>query len=287
MAQIINGKRIAKIIRKKLKKKVEEFKKTKKITPGLAVILVGNNQASKIYVRLKEKACQEIGIHFEKYLFPRISQKKLIDLIQKLNKKRKIHGIIVQLPLPKYLNPDKIIEIIKPEKDVDGFHPENIKKLFQNKPFIVPPLIQSINKLLQSCPEDLKNKKAIIMANSKTFALPLKKILEKNQIKAEVYLQPPKSKKITAQKSQKADILITALGRPNFINQKMVKKNSIIIDAGFTRLKGKILGDVDLEKVKSKIKYISPVPGGVGPMTIAMLLTNLLKLAKKQSSKLP
>ncbi len=272
-AQIIDGKKIAAEIRAEIKKEIAELG----ITPGLAVILVGADPASHLYVGLKEKAAAEVGIHFEKSLFFATEpEEKIIAKIKELNARPAIHGIIVQLPLPQNYDENKIVAAIDPKKDADGFHPENIAKLLAGEPKIVPPVISGILKLIESTGAELKNKKITILANSEILAKPLEKILEDNDVTTIIAPE-----KLTADISD-ADIVITALGRPKIITTEAIKPGSILIDVGTTRLEdGATVGDVDFDSTAPKAGAITPVPGGVGPMTVAELLQNVLNLAKK------
>lgn len=275
MYKLINGRKIAEKIKQDLRKKIAGLKNK----PGLAIILVGKNPASEIYVKLKEKAAQEIGFHFLKYLLPaNIKLIKLIKLIKKLNKDKKIHGIVVQFPLPSRLDADKVVEAIKPEKDVDGFHPKNIRLLNMGKPRLIPGALAGIIKLLESIRTGLKNKKCVILSNCGIFAQPLEILLRRKGLKVKTFYSPLKNYKPGL---KKADIIISALGRPQFIKGNMIKSGSILIDVGFTRIKGRAVGDFDFDSCVKKAGYITPVPGGVGPMTVVMLLFNVLKLYEK------
>jgi len=238
--------------------------------PTLAVILVGNNPASKLYVSLKEKKTTEIGAGFKKFLLPAgASEKKIIGLIQKLNRDKKVTGIMLQLPLPKKLNTNKIIKFISPKKDVDGLL-TNLKA--------VPPTIQSILHLIKMSKQKLAGKNAVILCNSSEFAEPLKILLTKNfkLKKIDVILKPRKSD-YQIIRLLDYQIIISALGQKHFLKPNMIKKNAIVIDVGITRQNKKTFGDVD-PKCFQKSKYISPVPGGVGPLTVAYLMKNLFKL---------
>jgi methylenetetrahydrofolate dehydrogenase (NADP+)/methenyltetrahydrofolate cyclohydrolase len=262
MAILLNGKIIAEKIKKQLKKQVNQMRQK----PGLAVILVGKNPASEIYVKLKEKAAAEIGIKFKKIIFPTHTAKgKIINLINRLNKNKKIQGIIVQLPLPKHLNSNEIVQKIDPKKDVDGF-------VFGSK--FISPTHQAILRLLKATKKNLKNKKAIILAKNKIFAEPLKNLLEKKKIKTKIIYFPKFKLKL-----KKIDIIIVALGKPHFLKPKMIKNNCIIIDVGYSRLKDKPVGDVD-PKCFQKAAFFSPVPGGVGPLTVIYLLKNVVLSAQ-------
>ncbi len=271
---IIDGKKIAAKIRAEIKKEIAELK----ITPGLAAILVGADPASHLYVGLKEKAAAEVGIHFEKYLFFATEpEEKIIAKIEELNARPDIHGIIVQLPLPQGYDENKIIAAIDPGKDADGFHPENIKKLLSDETKIIPPVISGILKLIESTGAELKNKKISILANSEILTKPLAKILEDNEVKALI------APEILTTEISDADIVISALGRAKIITANAIKSGAILIDVGTTRLEdGKTVGDLDFNSVVEKAGWITPVPGGVGPMTVAMLLKTVLNLAKQK-----
>lgn len=289
---IIDGKSIAQKIRDEVKNDITQLG----ITPGLAVILVGADPASHLYVGLKEKASGEVGIHFEKYLFFATEpQEKIIKKIEVLNADQNIHGILVQLPLPPQFDENKIIESIDPKKDVDGFHPENMKKFLSGEKSIVSPLILGIMELIKSTDQKIENspklsrvwgypasnvvqgKKIAILANSEIFSRPLQKIFENNDIT--VSLSPENPGKIISD----ADIVIVALGKAQIIKQEMAKEGVIIIDIGTNyMLDGKTVGDVDIETFQEKKCWVTPVPGGVGPMTVAMLLRNILEMAKSQ-----
>ncbi|MBI5071435.1 bifunctional 5,10-methylenetetrahydrofolate dehydrogenase/5,10-methenyltetrahydrofolate cyclohydrolase [Candidatus Falkowbacteria bacterium] len=270
--QIIDGKKIAAEIRAEIKKEITELG----IAPGLAVILVGADPASHLYVGLKEKAAAEVGIHFEKYLFFATEpEEKIIAKIQELNERPDIHGIVVQLPLPQGYDENKIVAAIDPKKDADGFHPENIKKILAGEPENIPPVISGILKLIESTGTELVNKKIAILANSEILAKPLEKILTGNDIKTII---APET--LTTEISD-ADIVITALGRAKIITADAIKPGAILIDVGTTRMDdGTTVGDIDFESAATKACFITPVPGGVGPMTVAELLRNVLNLAK-------
>lgn len=271
---IIDGKKIAAEIRAEIKKEITESG----IKPGLAVILVGADPASHLYVGLKEKAAAEVGIHFEKYLFFATEpEEKIIAKIKELNTRPDIHGIIVQLPLPQGFDENKIVAAIDPKKDADGFHPENIKEFLAGKMKIIPPVISGILKLIEATNTETTNKKIAILANSKILTESLRKILEGNEIK--IIIAP---ESLTTEIAD-ADIVISALGRPKIITADAIKPGTILIDVGTTRLEdGRTVGDLDFDSVAEKAGWITPVPGGVGPMTVAELLQNILSFAKKQ-----
>jgi len=270
--KLINGKKIALSIKSELKKKVSQLDQK----PGLAIILIGDDPGSHTYVELKEKAAKEIGVNFEKHLFPAsVSENEVILLIRQLNKKKEINGIVVQFPLPTGFNKDNIITAIELKKDVDGFHPDNIKSLLAGQQVIVPGLAVGIMELIKSTEESLSGKKALVIANSKVFSEPLGYLLE--QAGVSVSACDP-DKKDCDSLSNQADILVVAIGRAKLITAATVKKGAIVIDVGFNRVDDKVVGDVDLNSVKDVAGWITPVPGGVGPMTVAMLLKNVVKI---------
>jgi len=270
MSQLIDGKKIAKKIKNQLRKKINQLRKN---YPNLAVILVENREDSKIYVKMKEKQAKEIGIDTHTYLCPAdISEQELINTIKYLNQDQLIDGILVQLPLPNNLNTDKIIQSIDPKKDVDCFHPEN-----KNKE-IISPVYGAILEMLKSINFDYQNKKICLIVNSYIFGEKLAKILVKKKSKVEIIFINNQDLK---EKTKQADLIITAIGKAKFIKKEIIKKDVVIIDVGICRKDGKIYGDVDSANVKEKASFISPVPGGVGPLTIAMLFQNVLKLKLK------
>ena len=278
MSVIIDGKKLAKEIRENLKIKCEELKE-RGIEPKLAVILVGNDKPSQIYVKNKSKACEEIGIKFEEYLLDEnITQKELINLIEKLNKDNTIHGILLQSPIPEQLDINEAFRKILPEKDVDGFNPVNVGKLVLNQETFVSCTPYGIMKMFEAYNIDLTGKNVTIIGRSNIVGKPLIQCcLNKN---ATVTICHSKTKELK-EHTKKADILIVAIGKSKFITEDMVKKDAIVIDVGINRDEnGKLTGDVDFENVEKKASFITPVPGGVGPMTIAMLMNNVLKATK-------
>ncbi len=270
--KIIDGKKLALEIRAELKEKITKLG----LTPGLGVILVGDDPASHLYVRLKEKACEEAGIRFEKNIFSESAEpEEIISAIQQFNSRSDVHGILVQLPLPPKFDEDKIIKTIDPKKDVDGFHPKNLEVIKKGAPKIIPGVVLGIMKLIESTNAQLKNKKAVLLVNSETFAVPLQYLLEQKKIKIDIILNPKPSTLYPH------NIIIIALGRPKFLTSDMVHDGAIIIDVGTTKVDGKLFGDADFESFRNRDVFITPVPGGVGPMTVAMLLQNVYNLAKK------
>ena len=281
MAVIIDGKELAKKIRANLKIECEELKKGN-INSKLAVIMVGEDPASKVYVRNKSKACEDVGIKYEEYLLDsKITQKELIELIEKLNNDKTINGILLQSPIPSNLDVNEAFRTISPQKDVDGFNPVNVGKLVLNQDTFVSCTPYGIMKMFEEYDIDLTGKNVVILGRSNIVGKPLIHCcLNKN---ATVTSCHSKTQNL-AQKAKEADILISAIGKANFVTADMVKENAVVIDVGINRLdNGKITGDVDFESVKEKASYITPVPGGVGPMTIAMLMNNVIKATRRQN----
>ena len=281
MAIIIDGKELAKKIRANLKIECEELK-NKQINPKLAVIMVGDDLASKVYVRNKSKACEDVGIEYKEYLLSsNTKQKELIELIEKLNQDKTINGILLQSPIPANLDINDAFRTISPQKDVDGFNPVNVGKLVLNQDTFVSCTPYGIMKMFEKYNIDLTGKNVVILGRSNIVGKPLMHCcLNKN---ATVTVCHSKTQNL-AQKAKEADILISAIGKAQFVTADMVKENAVVIDVGINRLEnGKITGDVDFENVKEKASYITPVPGGVGPMTIAMLMNNVIKATKRQN----
>ena len=281
MAQIIDGREVAKKTRENLKKEVEELK-INNIKPKLAVIMVGDNVASKVYVKNKSKACNEVGVEYEEYLLDtNTSQKELIELINKLNQDRAVNGILLQSPLPPHFDINEAFQTIDYRKDVDGFHPMNVGKLVLGQDTFVSCTPYGIMRLFEEYDIDLCGKNVVILGRSNIVGKPLVQCcLNKN---ATVTVCHSKTTNVT-EVVQNADVLISAIGKPCFVTENMVKDGAVVIDVGINRLDtGKIVGDVDFENVSKKASYITPVPGGVGPMTIAMLLNNVVKATKQQN----
>ncbi len=281
MAQLIDGRALSKKIQKRIATEVS----TLTFKPGLAVVLVGNDPASQVYVRSKEKACQAVGFYSEKIVLNKnITQDKLLTVIKKLNKNPKIHGILVQLPLPQHLDEKIVIDNISPEKDVDVFHPYNVGELFLQKrlpkldELLAPCTPKGIMRMLEEYKIKLEGKKAVVLGRSNLVGKPIALMLLANNATVEICHSRTKN---LAEISARADILIAAIGQANFVKKNMVKKGAVVIDVGINRSKDSLLGDVDFPAVEKIASYITPVPGGVGPMTIACLLENTLLLAKK------
>ena len=281
MAVIIDGKELSKKIRENLKIECEKLKK-EKIIPKLAVIMVGDNPASKVYVKNKSKACQEIGIEYEEYLLSKeTKQKELINLIKKLNEDKTINGILLQSPLPSHLDINKAFKEIDYRKDVDGFTPVSTGKLTIGEDTFVSCTPLGVIKIFEEYNIDLAGKSVVILGRSNIVGKPLIHCcLNKN---ATVTVCHSKTKDLK-EYTKRADILIVAIGKSKFVTEDMVKEGAVVIDVGINRGKdGKLTGDVDFENVEKKASYITPVPGGVGPMTIAMLMNNVIKATKEQN----
>lgn len=252
--------------------------------PGLAVILVGEDKASQIYVSLKEKRAQEIGINFFRFDFPRNSSTtKVIEKIEMLNKDSAVHGIIVQLPLPDGFDTEKIITSIDPKKDADGFHRENVTKFLQGSGNVWPVFPRAIMRLLESSGEILKGKKALVIANSDEFGRVMMAALERSNLSSDCILSSNISSNL--EKIKGADVTISAVGSPGLLNGQMLKNGSVVIDGGIEEVNGKVMGDVDFGSTEALSGFITPVPGGVGPLTIACLLENTFQAFKAQQKE--
>lgn len=280
MSQIIDGKELAKHIREELKEEVKKLKNAE-IYPKLAVIMVGDDPASKVYVRNKSRACEDVGIEYEEYLLPaKTTREELLELIEKLNNDERVHGILVQSPLPEGLDANEAFRTILPKKDVDGFHPVNVGKLSLNQDCFVSCTPYGIIKMLEAYNVPIEGANAVIIGRSNIVGKPLAQcLLNKNATVTICHSKTKNLKEIT----KKADILIAAIGKSKFVTEDMVKENATVIDVGINRNEeGKLVGDTDFENIKEKVSFITPVPGGVGPMTIAMLMYNVVKAAKQQ-----
>lgn len=283
--KLINGKEIGGKIRETIQQEVNDLK-SEGITPGLAVILVGDDSASHTYVANKQKACSELGIYSRLIQFEaEISEDTLLSQIEQLNTDSAIDGILVQLPLPKHINEQKIIDAISPYKDVDGFHPINVGKMLIGEPSFQPCTPLGIMKLLEYSNVDVAGKHAVVVGRSNIVGIPMGQLLLKKD--ATVTYCHSKTQDLSAITKQ-ADILVVATGRAKLIGKEDVKDGAVVIDVGMNRdIHGKLCGDVDFDAVFEKVSAITPVPGGVGPMTITMLLYNTLQSAKKKSSRQP
>ncbi len=282
MEMLLNGKEVAKKIKEDLKLEVDQIKE-KGIIPKLAVVMVGNNEASKVYVKNKSKACDTIGVEFEEFLLAEnTTEEELFELIDRLNEDKNINGILVQAPIPKHLDQNKAFRRIKPEKDVDGFNPINVGDLSIGNDCFISCTPYGVMKILEYYNIELEGKNAVVLGRSNIVGKPMVQcLLSRNATVTVCHSRTQNIKEIT----KNADILIAAIGKAKFVTEDMVKEGAIVIDVGINRLdNGKICGDVDFEAVESKVKAITPVPGGVGPMTIAMLMNNLVKATKLQNN---
>ncbi len=280
--EIIDGKALAKNVRENLKKEVEELKK-QGIIPKFAVILVGNDKASQIYVKTKNKASIELGIEYEEILLDEtIQMKELLDVIDNLNNREDVTGILLQSPIPKHLDINEAFRRILPRKDVDGFNPVNIGRLCLNQDTFVSCTPYGIMKMFEAYNIDVDGKDAVIIGRSNIVGKPMAlSLLNKNATVTICHSRTVNLKEIT----KRADILVSAIGKKHFVTEDMVKPGAVVIDVGINRTEEGIFGDVDFENVKNKASYITPVPGGVGPMTVAMLMTNVVKSAKLSRDK--
>ena len=284
MAKLIDGKLVSAEERKKIAAEVEQLK-ADGYTPGLAVIIVGEDPASKVYVRNKSKACDEVGVYSEVYELPEsTTEEELLALVNKLNADDKINGILVQLPLPKHLSDERVIAEISPEKDVDAFHTINVGKIMLGDYDFLPCTPAGVMVLLEHYGIDVSGKECVVVGRSNIVGKPQAMLLL--HANGTVTVCHSRTKDL-AEVTRRADILVVAIGKADFITGDMVKEGAVVIDVGMNRREdGKLTGDVDFESVEPKASYITPVPGGVGPMTITMLMKNTLTAAKRAKSKL-
>ena len=275
---ILDGKKEAALLREEVKKEILEIKKKIDKSPGLSVILIGDFEPSQIYVKNKEKNSKEVGITSEVIRYSKdVKESAILKKIEELNNNDSVSGILVQLPLPTHISKEKIINAIKPSKDVDGFHPINVGNLSSGYKAIVPCTPLGCLLLIKKVEKNLTGKHAVIIGRSNLNGKPMAQLLLKEDCTVSIVHSKTKDLK---SECQKADILVAAVGVANLVKGDWVKKDSIIIDVGINKVAGKIVGDVDFEQVKEKVKAITPVPGGVGPMTIACLLRNTLECFK-------
>ena len=280
MAEIISGKLVSAEVRKNLKAEISEFIDATKVTPGLAVILVGDDPASAVYVRNKHKGCLEVGINSYEITMPKeTTEDELIAKIDELNADDNVHGILVQLPLPKHISEEKIINRISPAKDVDAFHPVNVGKITNGKYDFIPCTPAGIMELLHFYNVEISGKECVVIGRSNIVGKPMALLLLAEDGTVTVCHSRTKD---LAEVARRADILVVAIGKPNFVGADMVKPGAVVIDVGINRLDdGKLCGDVNYAEVEPIASKITPVPGGVGPMTITMLLKNTFTAAKK------
>lgn len=280
--ELIKGKEVAKIIKEQVRLEVEQLKLEQNIIPGLAVIIVGEEPASKVYVESKRKACEELGIYSEVIAFSEdVTQMDILETIDELNRDPKISGILVQLPLPKHFDESEIISSIQSRKDVDGIHPLNIGKLTMGKPDFIPCTPLGVIEMLEHYNIEVEGKECVVIGKSNIVGKPIAILmLHKN---ATVTICHIKTKTIEAI-IKRADIVVIAIGKPNFLKGYMLKQGAVVIDVGINRLDGKVVGDADFESISKVAGYATPVPGGVGPMTIAILMKNTVKAAKMNNN---
>ena len=282
MAEIIDGKLVSKKVREELTAEIESFKASSGKTPGLAVIVVGNDPASAVYVRNKHKACLEVGITSYQIEYPEeTTEKELLEKIDRLNADPNVNGILVQLPLPKHINEDAVINRISPLKDVDAFHPENVGKIMIGKYDFLPCTPAGIVELLKYYNVEVEGKRCVVIGRSNIVGKPMSLLLlERNGTVTVCHSRTKNLPDIT----READIIVVAIGKANFLTADMVKPGAVVIDVGINRMPdGKLCGDVDFCEVEKIASKITPVPGGVGPMTITMLLKNTLSASKIQN----
>jgi methylenetetrahydrofolate dehydrogenase (NADP+)/methenyltetrahydrofolate cyclohydrolase len=278
MAQLIDGKAVAARVRAEVKAEVEKLKAERGLVPGLTVVRVGEDPASKIYVTGKKKAAEEVGFNsWELHPDDKITQDELLSLVDKLNKDPAVHGVLVQLPLPKHIDAERIISAVRPEKDADGFHPVNAGMLSVGKPAPRPCTPFGIMRLLREVGCDPSGKRAVVVGRSNIVGKPMALML----LAADATVTVCHRKSNLAAEVANADILVAAVGVPELIKGEWIKPGAVVIDVGMNRMPdGKLKGDVEFEMAKERASFITPVPGGVGPMTIAMLMRNTLEAAK-------
>ena len=279
MAIIIDGKEVAKEKREQIKSRVESLKSQGK-TVGLAVIIVGENPASRVYVNNKKKGCLEVGIESFEYALPEsTTEQELKELVEKLNNDDKVNGILCQLPLPEHINEDAVINTISPEKDVDAFHPQNVGHIMIGDYTFLPCTPAGIMEMLKFYNISVNGKKCVVIGRSNIVGKPMAMLLLKENGTVEICHSRTVNLK---EETLSADILVAAVGKANFVTEDMVKQGAVVIDVGMNRDEnGKLCGDVDFENVKERASYITPVPGGVGPMTITMLLENTVRAVEE------
>lgn len=279
MADVLDGKELAKKVRENLKVEVDSLKE-KGINPKLAVIMVGDNSASAVYVKNKSNACKKVGIEFEEFLLPtETTENDLIDLIQKLNQDNTVHGVLLQSPVPSHINIHRAFETISPEKDVDGFNAVNVGNLTIGRDCFISCTPYGIMRMLEEYNIEVAGKTAVVIGRSNIVGKPMLQCLLSKD--ATVTICHSKTQNLE-EVVRRADIVIAAIGKPNFVTGNMIKEGAVVIDVGINRLEdGSLCGDVNYEEASQKASYITPVPGGVGPMTVAMLVENVVKAAKK------
>ncbi len=284
VAHIIDGKKISAYVRADIAERAREFTEKSGVTPGLAVVIVGEDPASKVYVRNKKKACEEVGFYSEVHELPEnTTEEELLALLEKIKANEKIHGILVQLPLPNQINENCVINAIPPEKDVDAFHPENVGHIMIGDYAFLPCTPAGVMKMLEYEGIDVKGKECVVIGRSNIVGKPMAMLL----LHASGTVTVCHSKTVDlAEVTRRADILVSAVGKAGFVTADMVKEDAVVIDVGMNRnADGKLCGDVAFDEVAEKASAITPVPGGVGVMTITMLLENTLKAAEMSVKK--
>lgn len=282
MAKIINGKEVSASVKAAVASETAQLKDDKELKVGLAVVIVGNNPASRVYVNNKKKACEEVGFQsFEYALDESTTEEQLLDLVNVLNRDNRVNGILVQLPLPAHINETAVINAISPEKDVDAFHPVNVGKIMIGEYSFLPCTPAGVMELIASTGTEIAGKSCVVIGRSNIVGKPMAMLLlHKSGTVTICHSKTQNLKEICLG----ADILVVAVGRANFVTGDMIKEGAVVIDVGMNRLEnGKLCGDVEFESAEKKASYITPVPGGVGPMTISMLMKNTLTAAKQQA----
>jgi methylenetetrahydrofolate dehydrogenase (NADP+)/methenyltetrahydrofolate cyclohydrolase len=274
--KLIDGRAMAEKIRAEAAREAKRLK----LSPGLGVVLVGDDPASHLYVGLKESACAEAGIHFEKFLLAdTASTKDVIDIVTMLNRRDDIQAVLVQLPLPVGIDAHAVTTTVDPAKDVDGFHPANLRAYLTGEPVLEPGLVTAIRLLVEAAGVSGQGRRAVVVGNSRVFAEPVKKGLEHHGYETDIVLDLEHAEA----KTREADLIVIAVGHPGWLTADKVKKNAVVIDVGTSRVAGRTVGDADLTGLERLVSAITPVPGGVGPMTVAMLIKNAIELAKRKS----
>lgn len=283
-AQLLDGKSVAARIRASLAERVAAFRTALGIQPKLVAVLVGDDPASAVYVKNKASACDQAGFAGDVLRLPATtSSEELLAVVQNLNANSSVHGILVQLPLPRHLDATPILDAVHPLKDVDAFHPENVGRMIQGRPRFLPCTPHGVMVLLRETGESLAGRRAVVLGRSEIVGKPLAMLLMQKDANATVTVCHSQTTNL-AEVTRSADVLIAAIGKPNFVTRDMVRPGAIVIDVGINRLENRLVGDVDFDAVKEVARAITPVPGGVGPMTIAMLLENTLLAARLQTT---
>jgi methylenetetrahydrofolate dehydrogenase (NADP+)/methenyltetrahydrofolate cyclohydrolase len=288
-ASLLDGRAISSQIREEITADVDDFVENSGITPTLAAVLVGEDAGSEVYIRNKRKACDEVGMESRLHRLPvDVSQDDLLELIGRLNKADEVHGILVQLPLPQHINETRILDAVHPLKDVDCFHPENVGRLSQGRPRFLPCTPHGVQQLLHRSGIEVAGREVVVVGRSEIVGKPLAMLLWQRDSRfgpsaanATVTLCHSRTPNL-GEVTRRADVLIVAIGRPRFITAEMVKPGAVVVDVGMNRVESKLCGDVDFDGVKQVASHITPVPGGVGPLTVTMLLRNTLTAAQQQ-----